>query len=367
MSFNFPNNPTPGQLYTPAGGYQYIYLDGVWRVVESPQTIGTAQTRNRIVNPAMQISQEIAKNTGNTTSGVYLADQWYAAWTVSGTPANIVSDTWLVDDPEVIWTYRLNSSSTPDTSIAAGDYYLLRQNIEGVRIADFRWGTPFAKASVLRFTARSSIAGTFCVTLRNPAGTATFTKDCVIAANTTTKYVIAVPPCTIGTWNTDTSLAIQLSFAVTCGSTYAIGVDGTWTANAALATSAISNWMGAVNQLLGITNVGLYLDPLATGIAPPWQMPDEAEELRACQRYYQITHSRSRWTAAAVNNVDARYYPFAVPMRAAPTVTGTATTTTNCTPTITYLSERSFHHSTTALAAGAVDSVYNPVIASARM
>ena len=33
-------------------------------------------------------------------------------------------------------------------------------------------------------------------------------------------------------------------------------------------------------------DVGLYLDPHNTGIAPPWQMPDEAEELRACQRYY---------------------------------------------------------------------------------
>ena len=25
MSFNFPNSPTPGQLYTPVGGYQYVY------------------------------------------------------------------------------------------------------------------------------------------------------------------------------------------------------------------------------------------------------------------------------------------------------------------------------------------------------
>ena len=45
MSFNFPNSPSQGQLYTPVGGYQYVYLDGVWRVVEAPQDVGTAQTR----------------------------------------------------------------------------------------------------------------------------------------------------------------------------------------------------------------------------------------------------------------------------------------------------------------------------------
>ena len=53
-------------------------------------------------------------------------------------------------------------------------------------------------------------------------------------------------------------------------------------------------------QIAGITNgaaaTGASVSPMsaststptATGIAPAWQMPDEAEELRACQRYYAM-------------------------------------------------------------------------------
>ena len=38
-------------------------------------------------------------------------------------------------------------------------------------------------------------------------------------------------------------------------------------------------WRPSVNAF-ELFDVGLYLDPEATGVAPKWEMPDEAEELR---------------------------------------------------------------------------------------
>jgi hypothetical protein len=52
VSFNFPNSPTNGQLYTPAGGTQYVYLDGVWRVVEAPQNTASVILTDGITAPA---------------------------------------------------------------------------------------------------------------------------------------------------------------------------------------------------------------------------------------------------------------------------------------------------------------------------
>jgi hypothetical protein len=76
MAFNFPNSPTEGQIYTDAtSGAQYIYRNGVWMQSSAAQIKLSAQTRNRIVNPAMQISQENGNAVGSTNS-YYPADQW---------------------------------------------------------------------------------------------------------------------------------------------------------------------------------------------------------------------------------------------------------------------------------------------------
>ena len=65
MSFNFPSSPTEGATYTGANGAQYVYKSGVWMQVSAAQIKATALPRNRIVNGAMQISQE----NGNTAVG----------------------------------------------------------------------------------------------------------------------------------------------------------------------------------------------------------------------------------------------------------------------------------------------------------
>jgi hypothetical protein len=71
-----------------------------------------------------------------------------------------------------------------------------------------------------------------------------------------------------------------------------------------------------VGNTFELFDVGLYLDPNATGVPPPWQMPDEAEELAACQRY---------WVSLYVYvPLPADSYSVAMPstMRAVPTVGG---------------------------------------------
>ena len=326
MSFNFPNAPTNGQLFTPAGGYQYVYLNGAWQVVQAPQSVGTAQTRNRVVNGAMQISQENASTSSGalTTGNYYAADQWLGSWITVGTttclrfgPTSAVSD-----------ALRF-SVTTATASPAAGSYAQMLQFIEGIRIRDFEWGAVSAKQVVLRFSFFTSVPGTYTAAVKNGAGDRTFLAPFTAAvADVWNTYTIVVPGDVTGTWPTDTSKAMQVCFAFMAGSTYGGGVAG-WQAGNKMTMTGSTNGFATVGGLFLITNVGLYLDPNNTGVAPQWQMPDEAEELRACQRYYlQLGDDGSgnpigmgNATSAAIGHATIQ---FPVTMRAAPAMTVSA-------------------------------------------
>jgi len=332
MAFNFPDAPTAGQIFTDApSGAQYVYTNGVWMQSSAAQIRLTAQARNRVCNPAMQISQEIGLDTTSNVTNTYIADQWVFYFVTAGVPVCAIrKETPPTDSNVPSWFFRLSSGATPDTSIAAGDFVAVRQPIEGTRIADFCWGTAQAKPAMLRFMARSTVAGTFCVALRNSPATHSFVKNCTIAANVWTQFVIPVPACTLGTWLIDNTLSAQLSFAAMAGSTFTGGVDNTWTAGSFIATPQISNWMSAASQLFEFTNVGLYLDDQATGAAPPWVMPDEAQELAACIRYYT---KHLNLTASGIATAASQTIFFdtilSTPMRVSPAVNVSNTSNSN--------------------------------------
>src|SRR5262249_50706887 len=73
-----------------------------------------------------------------------------------------------------------------------------------------------------------------------------------------------------------------------------------------------------------IGELGMYADPNNTGIAPPWETPDEAEQLPLCQRYYLKT-GYNIWNGNT-NNGSAYSLCYALPaeMRATPAVSGGA-------------------------------------------
>jgi len=298
-----PASPLAGQMwwesdsgnlyiyYQDANTSQWVQINGS-NVYPSGMQRVTALPRNRIVNGAFQITQEFAKSVAQAANNTFIADQWMAYFATGGVPnfAVVASHS---EEPDVVWWLRLGSGATPDTSIVTADFYSIAQYIEGINIADFKWGTANARPALLRFKAWSNIAGTFCVAVRTPAVGRSFVKECVIAANTVTEYVIPIPASTTGTWPTDNNAGLRVNFTVMAGTTYNGGTDNQWVDASWIATPQCSNWMSAASQYLDIANVGLYLDPDNTGLPPPWEMPDEAEELRACERYYEKSYQIS--------------------------------------------------------------------------
>jgi hypothetical protein len=313
---NFPNSPSQGQVFTSTTGLQYVYLDGVWRIVEAPQDIGKAEARNRIVNGAVQISQEWGNTAGGPLGGInfYAADQWNGQATTTGT---VTFQRVQAVTPNGSQNRLRMTVGTADASLTAGEYLQIIQPIEGARTADFGYGTASARQSILRFGWKSP-AGTWSIRLYNGAAlNRSYIANFTISAgqaNTDTVQTLVIPGDVTGTWPIDTNLSLVVCFMIANAAT-AVGVAG-WQAGNFSITSSNTNGLATAGAVYELYDVGLYLDPLNTGIAPPWQMPDEAEELRACQRYFQTAHMTASGYTAAVSLSFPALLP--VPMRTTP-------------------------------------------------
>jgi hypothetical protein len=319
VAFDFPASPTVGAIYSPPGGPSWQWDGAKWIQVTgstSPPVPLTAEARNRIVNGAMQISQETGNTLGSVT-GYFAADQW--SINISGA-AVLSSQRVQVPTPNGSANRLRWIVTTADTSITGVDLAYVTTMIEGTRIADFRWGSAAARQVVLRFGFKGP-AGTYSVNFNGGGGRSYITTFTITAgqAGTDTEQVFVVPGDVAGTWAVDSSRALELKIGLACGPTVT-GVLG-WQASNALGAPAQTNGVGAVNNTFELFDVGLYLDRNNTGLAPPWQMPDEAAELAACQRYYEKATS---WFNSNVTNA-AAYYAMAwikVPKRTAASLSG---------------------------------------------
>jgi len=273
----------------------------------------TAQSYNRIVNGAMQHSQENG-NTAGTVTGFHSADQFYGNWVSSGT---FTQQRVQVMTPNGSKDRIRLTVNTADTSVAAGDFLGFQTNIEGVRLADFLYGTASAKQSILRFGFKAP-AGTYSMSFRNSAANRTYIANFTISAgqaNTDTEQTFVIPGDVTGTWLTDNGIGGMIFIAMALGTTLH-GTTG-WQAGNFAGTSAISNGMGTAGNVFELYDVGLYLDPQNSGVAPRWTMPDYGQELIACKRYYSVFRVSGRFTATGGQNV-AHSIVFAPSMRVSP-------------------------------------------------
>jgi hypothetical protein len=75
-------------------------------------------------------------------------------------------------------------------------------------------------------------------------------------------------------------------------------------------------------QIRACQNVGLYLDRNNIGLQPPWVMPDEAQELAACKRYWQLLPN---FILSGYNGAGGTVFlnlPYPVAMRTTPALAG---------------------------------------------
>jgi hypothetical protein len=283
-----PGSPSAGSLWweSDSGNLFLYYNDGdssqfVQINVPNVSGLATSNAKNRIVNGGMQHSQELGSGPFSTAG--YVLDQWsnvFSGITVSAGRGGIAPSP---DNSQ--WAIQL-SVGTAKPSLAAGDYWFISQPIEGIRVADFQFGTASAKRAILRFNFYAGVAGTYGMSLQNGGTTRSWCSNFTAPAGWS-RQTFVIPGDTTGTWPKDNTKAMIVNVGLALGTTYLAPAVG-WNAGNFFGVTGMSNGAASVTSHW-LADVGLYLDD-GSGIPPRWEMPDEAQELIACQRYWRTLY-----------------------------------------------------------------------------
>jgi len=185
--------------------------------------------KNRIINGAMVIDQRNAGAVVTPSSLAYTLDRWRSLMSASASKYSVQQNSSSVTPPAGFTNY-LGVVSLSAYSVAAGDQYAVQQWVEGYNIADLAWGTASAATVTLSFWVRSSLTGTFGGSLGNSGGSRSYPFSYTIsAANTWEQKSVTISGDTSGTWLTDSSRGLSVTFGLGVGSTLS-GTAGAWAA-----------------------------------------------------------------------------------------------------------------------------------------
>lgn len=309
-----------------------VLTSSVMNDVKNNLDLSNAQSaypyRNLIYNGAMQITQRAAvgsAQTGKTTSGFYTADRFQHIISSLGT----WTDTTVAEAPTGSGfrnSFKVECT-TADASPAAGDYMLVRQQLEGQDLQRIAKGTSSAQALVLTFWVRSNVTGTFIVELEDLDNTRSISKSYTVSASATwEKKEITFAADTTGAFDNDNAASASLNFWLGAGTTYTSGTLATnWGAqtNANRAVGQ-TNLASATSQYWQITGVQLE----AGSVSTPFEFLPYETELAKCQRYYyRVTNngngSQIAYGAAYSSTNVQVFVPFPIQMRTVPTTCDT--------------------------------------------
>lgn len=234
---------------------------------------------NKIINGAMIIDQRYEGTTVTPTVNTYLCDRWACDIATSSKLSFIRA----IDGPPGYVFSQLITVAT-QTAPTSGQKYLYRQPIEGINCSEFQLGTSGATNITVGLWIKSSIAGTYSVSLSNSLTDRTYVGTITVTTGWT-RQTLTIPGDTTGTWDTGIGDSTGLILSIDLGSgTSFNATSGAWNSGQFTRTSGsvtfVNNTAGAT---LNITGVSL----LAGNIAPDFGTPNIDMELKSCHRYYE--------------------------------------------------------------------------------
>lgn len=262
---------------------------------------GPLSSRNLIINGAMVVDQRNV-GTATTVNGDGFGNRKFPVDRFSvqrnGTVV-ITAQQDTVAPPDFQNSVKL-TVTTADTSVAAADYAILGYRLEGYSAAPLRYGTSDAKQATLSFWVRSSVTGTYCISITNYADNRSQVKEYTInSANTWEYKTITITGDTTGTWEKTTSGGMNIQWTLLSGSDYQ-NTANTWHSTVELATSSQTQWGSTTSATFYLTGVQLEIGTVGT----PFEHRDYGDELARCQRYCFIINGLSQFNA----NGYARYF-----------------------------------------------------------
>jgi hypothetical protein len=275
--------------------------------------------RNRIINGDMRIDQRNAGASVTPADNAYTLDRWQSRLSQASKYSVQQSST----APSGFNNSLLVTSLSAYT-VGASEFFQVRQIIEGFNIADLGFGTANAKTITLSFWVRSSLTGTFGGVLSNSDGSRVYVFSYSISvADTWEQKTVTITGDTTGTWGTTTGGGFVVAWSLGAGASVS-GSAGSWGSTLFRGVTSGTSVVGTNGATFYITGVQLE----AGSVATPFERRDYGRELIMCQRYYQPIYGYIR--GAASSTIGGTGFT-KVSMRAAPTLSGTASQGTSLT------------------------------------
>ena len=280
---------------------------------------GGGVNRNVIINGAMNVAQRGTSSTGAGGSDGYLTlDRWKTAFNSAGR-LTMTQDS---SAPSGFANSLKLACTTADTSVAAGEYFFLQQNIEGQNLQGFAKGTSDAKPFAVSFWVKGNASATYVAELYDNDNTRQISKTFNVTTDWT-RIELTYPADTTGALDDDNAKSLNLAIWLHAGTTYTSGTlnSSAWASNTnANRAAGISSFYDSTLRTFFITGVQLEVG----------QNPTEFEHepfektLDKCQRYFY------RWNSDVGYSFFAPGYCYSatgvnimgqmpVPMRAAQT------------------------------------------------
>jgi hypothetical protein len=298
---------------------------GVFTDVNTPNTFGF---KNRIINGDMRIAQRATTATAQQNANSYLTvDRWKTYFYGVG----VATQAQIADAPSGFNYSTRFTVTTPDSTIAGADDYVILQAIEANNTTDFAYGTASAKTITLSFWVKCSTTGTLSVAFQNGTADRSYVTTVTInASNTWEQKTITIAGDTTGTWynasNTPTGAGVQVYFNL--GNSKPTTANS-WQAGNLLGVTGATNFMATNGLTIQFTGVQLEKGSTATS----FDVRDYGRELAMCYRYYFGGLSGRAFSistqSAATNGQTYPFITFILPvsMRTTPTITPSGSTT----------------------------------------
>ena len=288
--------------------------------VQEAREIVSAGRKNMIINGACMINQRFGSGTYTLSQGnnYYPVDR-FRAWASGGGQFTIQRSD---NAPPGFKNSLMFPVLTEDSSIAAGDYYMVQQRVEGINFAHLNWGTSDAKPITLSFWVRATVTGKYGISFFPNGQVYNYVTHYNINNADAWEYkTITIPGATSGTWLTNDSIGFGIWWDFGSGTLYGTSTTETWGQNGKFWPTGSTQMIATNGATFRMTGVQLEVGKNAT----EFEHRSYGEELALCQRYFWIVQN-ARWLMGYKRHDSYVYFQLdtPVPMRASPTPTITS-------------------------------------------
>ena len=243
--------------------------------------------RNILINGDYGIYQRAQQVTGiGASSGYFTADRWHIDTGDSAGRLTATAGTEAAPAESNVTTSLKLDCTTADTSIAATEYLILNQKIEGQNVQHIKKGTSGAKQLTASFWVKSETTShTFVVELYDVDNTRHVAKTFAVTSSWS-KIELTFPADTTGAFGNDANNSLVMNIWLHAGSNYTSGtLASTWASvTAANRAAGINSFYSSTSNELYITAVQLEVGDVAT----EFEILSIGEKDALCKRYYEV-------------------------------------------------------------------------------